>query len=144
VQEQITTGLKPLLDGLDWLGDNGYRTVLHVHQPGEDDTADRRQIERRGMKYLSIAVGPQALSQKEVDVFNRALGDAALRPLFVYDNDGSLTGPLWFLYFRTARKLSDEEARTRATALGLKLDAKGDQQLMWLAVQKYLSEQPAR
>src|SRR5262249_890525 len=40
-QDQIATGLKPMLDGVEWLQQNGYRPVLHLRQPGEDDTAER-------------------------------------------------------------------------------------------------------
>jgi len=141
VQEQIAGGLKPLLDGLDWLGDNGYRTVLHVYQPGEDDSADRKQVERRGLKYVTLEVSPQTLSRKQVEQFNRIVMDTTQRPLFVYDKDGSLAGSLWYLHFRTAEQLSAEESRSRARPLGLKVEPKVDQQLMWLAVQKYLSEQ---
>ena len=59
------------LDGLDWLQTNGYRTVLHLRQPGEDDSADRRQIEKRGLKYLSLELSPQTLTQGVLDEFNR-------------------------------------------------------------------------
>jgi protein tyrosine phosphatase (PTP) superfamily phosphohydrolase (DUF442 family) len=141
VQDQVTAGLKPHLDGLDWLGDNGYRTVLRVRQPGEEDAADRRLVELRGMKFQSLEIAPQSLTRKQVEAFNQAVADPALRPLFVYDEDGSLAGPLWYLYFRTAGHLPDEEARTKAESLGLNLGPKSNQQVLWLAVQKYLGEQ---
>ena len=32
----------------DWLAANGYKTVLHLRAPGEDDVTDRRQFEARG------------------------------------------------------------------------------------------------
>lgn len=139
-KEQVTNGLKPQLDGLDWLKENGYRAVLHLRQPGEDDVADRRQVEKRGLFYLSLEVPPQALTKASVEEFNRIVSDPASQPLFVYDKDGALAGGLWYLYFRTVDKLTDAEARTRAGRLGLKDTQNGDQKLMWLAVQKYLSE----
>ena len=58
--------------------------------------------------------------------------------MFVYDVDGSLSGGLWYLYFRKVEKLSDEAARLRATRLGLKENA-DSQRKMWLAVQKVLA-----
>ena len=76
-----------------------------------------------------------------VDEFNKIVADPANRPLFAYDKDGSLAGALWYLHFRTADKLADEEARKRAAALGLKEDADGAPREMWLAVQKYLADQ---
>jgi len=137
---QIATGLRPMLEGFDWLQAQGYKTVLNVHKPGEDDAADRRMFEKRGMKYLSLEVSPQTLGKGTVDTFNRIVEESE-RPLFVYDRDGVLAGGLWYLHFRTAGKLSDEEARSRAGRLGLKTDADGDARTMWVAIQKLLSEQ---
>jgi protein tyrosine phosphatase (PTP) superfamily phosphohydrolase (DUF442 family) len=141
VQDQVASGLKPLLDGLDWLKDNGYRAVLHIRQPGEDDSADRRQIEKRGLYFLSLDVTPDNLTRATVDEFNRIVGTAANRPLFVYDRDGMLAGGLWYLHFRTTDRLNDETARAQASRLGLKEDARGEHRIMWLAIQKVLGEQ---
>jgi protein tyrosine phosphatase (PTP) superfamily phosphohydrolase (DUF442 family) len=140
-QEGVASGLKPLLDGLDWLRANGYRTVLHIRQPGEDDTVDRRQIEKLGLKYLSLEVSPQTLSKNIVNEFNRLVADSASHPLFVYDQDGTLAGGLWYLHFRIAGQESDEVARLKAARLGLREEATGKHRAMWLAIQKYLSGQ---
>jgi protein tyrosine phosphatase (PTP) superfamily phosphohydrolase (DUF442 family) len=139
-KDQIATGLKPMLDGVDWLKQNGYRAVLHLRQPGEDDAAERNLFEMRGLKYLSLELSPQTLSRTVVDEFNRIVNDHTNHPLFVYDKTGSLTGSLWYLHFREVEHQSDAEARTRAGRLGLRETPNGLQQEMWLAIQKYLSE----
>jgi len=141
-KDQIATGLRPLLDGIDWLKQNAYRAVLHMRQPGEDDAAERRLFERRGLKYLSLEVSPQTLSRVLVDEFNRIVDDRSNQPLFIYDKEGALTGGLWYLYFRTVDHLSDEQARIHAGRLGLRETQNGPQSEMWLAAQKYLSESP--
>lgn len=138
--EYVATGLKPMLDGVDWLKQNGYRTVLHLRQPGEDDAADRRLFEMRGLKYLGLELSPQTLSRTVVDEFNRIVADRNNYPLFVYDKTGALTGGLWYLHFREAERLGDEESRMRASRLGLRETQNGLQREMWLAIQKYLSE----
>ncbi len=135
----VATGLRPMLDGIDWLKANDYRAALHVLAPGENDDGDRRAFEQKGLKYLTLEVSPKALTPKLVDEFNALVAEPAYRPLFVYDKDGGLAGVLWYLHFRTADKLSDDEARKKAAALGLKEDA-GNTEL-WLAVQKFLQEQ---
>jgi len=137
---KVATGLKPFPDGLDWLRVNGYRTVLHIIQPGEDDAADRRQVEKYGLKYLSLELSPQSLSRATVEQFGRTVNDAASQPLFVYDRDGALAGGLWYLHFRTVDKDSDDVARIRAGPLGLKPDSDGTHRTMWVAIQKYASE----
>jgi hypothetical protein len=125
---------------VEWLQQNGYRTVLHLRQPGEDDAAERKLFELRGLKYLSLEVSPQTLSSKVVDEFNRIVGDRSLRPLFIYDKNGIFTGGLWYLHFRQVDHLNDEEARLRAARLGLREAAEGLPREMWLAIQKFLSE----
>jgi DSP-PTPase phosphatase fused to NAD+ Kinase len=139
-KDRIASGLKPLLDGLDWLQTNGYRTVLHLRSPGQDDSADRREVEKRGLKYVSLEVSPQTLSRGLLEQFNSLVTDAALQPLFVYDKDGVLAGGLWYLHFRTHEKSVDEVARTRASRLGLRPEGDGEQRTMWLAIQKLLAD----
>jgi protein tyrosine phosphatase (PTP) superfamily phosphohydrolase (DUF442 family) len=140
VEDRVATGLKPLLDGLDWLKDNGYKTVLHVHLPGEEDAADRRQVEKRGLKYLGLEISAQALTRTQLDDFNHIVGDSAARPLFVYDRDGSLGGALWYLHFRTIGQETDRDARVKAGRLGLKDDQTEEGKLLWLAIQRVLGE----
>lgn len=139
-KKDVASGLKPYPDGLDWLKAKGYRTVLHVRAPGEDDSADRKQVEKRGLKYLSLEVSPETLSRELLDRFNRLVGEPGNLPLFVYDKDGMVAGGLWYLHFRSIESASDEDARSRASRLGIKVDQDGDHRAMWLAVQKVLSK----
>jgi protein tyrosine phosphatase (PTP) superfamily phosphohydrolase (DUF442 family) len=136
----VASGLRPMLEGLDWLKANGYKAALQVREPGESGDADRRLLEQRGLRYLTLEVSPKTLTPEVVAEFNRVVADPANRPLFVYDKDGGLAGALWYLHFRTAGQLPDEEARKKAAALGLKEDGDGPQREMWLAIQKYLEE----
>jgi protein tyrosine phosphatase (PTP) superfamily phosphohydrolase (DUF442 family) len=139
--KRVAAGLRPIsVDGLDWLATNGYRTVLHVRRPGQDDASDRSQFEKRGLRYLSLEVSPDTLSREIVERFNQIVNDAGGLPLFVYDKDGTLAGGLWYLHFRLGEGASDEDARARASRLGLRPDQEGEGKRMWLAVQKYLSE----
>ena len=139
--DNVTSGLRPSLDdGLDWLQARGYRTVVQIRLPGETDATDRKQVEKRGMKYLSIEVSPQTLTKAMIQDFSRIVRDTSGQPVFIYDRDGALAGALWYLYFRTAEQFPDDVARVRAGALGLREDREGSHRDMWLAVQKYLSE----
>jgi hypothetical protein len=139
IPDRVAGGRKPALDGLDWLKANSYKSALLLRRPGDVDSADRKQFEGRGLTFSSVEVSPATIAQN-VDDFTRLVGDAGNQPLFVYDADGSLAGPLWYLYFRKVEKLSDDAARLRATRLGLKDTADGPQRELWLAVQKVLSQ----
>lgn len=137
----VANGLEPFAEGIAWLKAHGYRTVLHVRAPDEEDDAARRAFENGGLKYLSIQVSPRTLSKEIVDEFTRTVNDAGNRPLFVYDKDGSLAGGLWYLHFRLADKMTEEKARAEAAHLGFRQEEEGPHRTMWVAVQKFLESQ---
>ncbi|HTU17055.1 MAG TPA: hypothetical protein VMG10_03265 [Gemmataceae bacterium] len=140
VKTKIASGQVPFAEGVPWLKSHGYRTVLHIRAPGEDDSAARRRFEQNGLRYLSLEVSPQTLSKDTVDQFNRLIADANNLPLFVYDKDGSLAGALWYLHFRLVDRATDEKAREDAEQLGFKKDRSDVHLKMWLAVENLLKD----
>jgi protein tyrosine phosphatase (PTP) superfamily phosphohydrolase (DUF442 family) len=143
VKPRVANGQKPFPDGIAWLASQGYRTVLHLRRPGEDDSADRRLFEKRGLRFVSLEVSPARLTRDLIEAFNRLVSDPANQPLFVYDREGSLAGGLWYLYFRTAEGADDARARAEATRIGLNEEQGAEHRTMWVAVQAYLSGQPS-
>jgi protein tyrosine phosphatase (PTP) superfamily phosphohydrolase (DUF442 family) len=136
-QGGVASGLRPSLDdGLDWLKANGYKTVLYIHEPGEPESTDRRQVEKRGLKFVGLAVSSATLTRQTVDEFMRIVGDTGEGPLFVYDNDGALTGSLWYLHFRLSQQCSDASARNQAHRVGLEENRGGAHTEMWNAVRR--------
>lgn len=119
VKDGVSTGQRPTIDGLDWLKSKGFKTIVYVRRPDEVDTTDKRQIELRDMKYISLVVTPDTLTQDWVEEFNRVIGDASGHPIFVYGLPDTI-GPVWYLYLRTAVFLTHDEARVRAARYGLK------------------------
>ncbi|MHB1425216.1 MAG: fused DSP-PTPase phosphatase/NAD kinase-like protein [Gemmataceae bacterium] len=140
VKTNVASGQQPFAGGIAWLKSHGYRTVLHVRSPGEDDSAAQKQFEQSGLRYLSLEVSPQTLSRDLVDQFNRLVADANNQPLFVYDRDGALAGALWYLHFRLVDGATDEKAREEAERLGFKQDGSDAHVKMWLAVQNLLKD----
>jgi hypothetical protein len=135
----VASGQRPFTEGLDWLRSKGYRTVLYVRAPGEDDRLARQQFEAKGFRYLTLQVSPTTLNREIVDEFNRIVTDAGNQPLFVYDRDSSLVGGLWYLHFRTVDGYTDDRAAIEAGRLGLNIDADGGpHKEMWLAIQRFL------
>jgi protein tyrosine phosphatase (PTP) superfamily phosphohydrolase (DUF442 family) len=133
---KVATGLKPHpTDGLSWLKAQGYRTVVHVLPPGESDSADRRLVEKAGMKYVAIEVSAATLTREVADRFNRTVGDRKAQPLFVYDRDGKLAGAMWYLYSRLVDGAGEDVARSRAANLGFKDDDSEEYRALWTAAQ---------
>jgi protein tyrosine phosphatase (PTP) superfamily phosphohydrolase (DUF442 family) len=141
VSDNVATGQRPSLDdGLDWLALHGYKVVLFVHEPGESEAAARKQVEKRGMQFVGLAVSPPTLSRLVADAFNRIVAEIPSGPLFVYDHDGSLTGAMWYLHFRLARQLSEDEARSQTRRLGFNADQGDVSREMWQAARRLLND----
>lgn len=141
VRDQVSVGRRPALDeGLDWLEKNRYKTVLHLRLPGENGDADRKQAEKRGLRYVSIEANPRLLTRETVDEFLRIVGDRSEQPLFVYDQTGAVAGAMFYLVFRTVDQDSPEVAQVRASRLGLQPDRSDIHREMWQAVQAYLRD----
>jgi hypothetical protein len=138
-RKDVASGQTPFAEGLDWLRNKGYKTVLHLKAPGADDRRARQQFEAKGFRYIALDVSPTTLSKDVVEEFNRIETDPALPPLFVYDRDSSLAGGMWYLHFRGSEGFNDEKAAIEAGRLGLNIDADGGpHKEMWLAIQRYL------
>jgi hypothetical protein len=135
----VAGGQEPFADGVNWLKSHGYRSVLHILAPGEDDSAARRSFEQSGLRYLKLEVSARTLSKEVVDQFNHLVADPNNLPLFVYDKDSSLAGGLWYLHFRLVEKETDAKAREDAARLGFQQNANEPHKTMWIAVQNYLS-----
>jgi protein tyrosine phosphatase (PTP) superfamily phosphohydrolase (DUF442 family) len=145
VSPKISSGLRPAFDeGLEWLKSNNYRTVVHLRLPGENDDADRKEVEKRGLKYASLEVSPNLLTKETVDEFVKLVRDPQQLPVFVYDRDGALAGGLWYLWFRLVEESPDDVARIRARSLGLREDREGAHRDMWQSVQRYIAEVKSR
>jgi hypothetical protein len=136
----VFSGLKPFPDGIDWLKGRGFKSVLHLKQPGEDDTAVRRLFEKRGLRFISLEASPARLTKELYEQFVRIVTDTANHPLYVFDRDRTVASGMWYLYFRAHDKLSDEQARTQAQQLGLRFDEDPEHKAMWLAVQTLLKK----
>jgi hypothetical protein len=140
VYDRVASGLRPeKTEGLDWLKANGYRAALYLRRMSDDETSDRRQIESRGLKYMSLEIQPQSL-RESLDQFNFVVNDSANYPLFVYSRDPMISGSLWYLHFRTVDRLADDAARAKAVPLGLQEEQTEANRPMWLAIQKVLEQ----
>jgi protein tyrosine phosphatase (PTP) superfamily phosphohydrolase (DUF442 family) len=131
----VASGIQPFPDGVTWLKNKGYKTVLHLTTPGDDNAAAKRQFESKGLTYTSLEVSPARLTEEVYKAFVKAVEDRESHPLFVYDKDGSSAGALWYLYNRLHLKNTAEKSRAEAQRLGLRPDEEGEHATMWLAVQ---------
>jgi protein tyrosine phosphatase (PTP) superfamily phosphohydrolase (DUF442 family) len=132
----IATGFRPHpTDGIPWLQEKGFRSIVYLRDPGVNDANDRRLIEKYGLKYYSLEVSPDSLSRELVAKLKDIIAESNNVPLFVYDKDGTCTGAMFYLYLRQYDSMSDEAARVRAARLGLKDDESPGAKAWWTAIQ---------
>ena len=137
--ERVANGRRPTIDGFDALKANGFRTLVYLHAPSANVSAARDLAEKRGLRFVPIAVSPTTL-RTALDEFTVIVTDRAARPVYVADEDGVRSGALWYLVFRTTDILGDDAARLRATPLGLTEATTEEQKQFWLAIQNLLAK----
>ena len=135
----VTVGQRPSLEGLDWLQKSNVRTVVFLHLPGEATDADRQQVEKRNMIFVPIEINPRDLSRDSIDRFLRLQTASSTDKAFVYDLNGSISGAMWYLSFRSIEQDSDEIARIKAGSLGQGENRDASREL-WQAVRKHLEQ----
>ena len=137
-RQDVATGLRPTLDGYDWLQANHYKTIIHLHEATHDLKPVLALVEDRGMTFMPINVQRKSLDQA-YDTFIEAVDSPALRPLYVSAENESLAGTLWYLTFRLADVRNDDTARILATGLGLPDSVSEDDKMWWLAIQNVMA-----
>jgi protein tyrosine phosphatase (PTP) superfamily phosphohydrolase (DUF442 family) len=142
VKEGVNSGLRPHLVGWNWLESKKYRAVLYLKGPNENDSSDREQAQKHGLKFYSLTVSPDSLNADLFDQFKQIVNNADDHPIFVYDQKGIQAGAMWYLYFRKIESLDDDLARIRAARHGLKTTGTDEQVALWTAVQKFLAATP--
>jgi len=138
VEPNVATGGQPTLEGLRWLQDKGFRTVVNLRPAGDADPAEAGLVRHMGMQYVAIPVSPQTLDLKKLQQFNRIVDDARYRPLFIHGESGVAAGALWYLHLVYVDRAEDESARRVANLIGLK----PTHTEWWIAIQKLLAQSP--
>lgn len=142
VKPGVSVGRRPQLEGLNWLQESGYKTVIYLRSPSEDDTSDKREAEKRGIVYRRLTVSDQTLNSTLLTEFASLVDEANNTPIFVYDNSGQISGAMWYLYFRTVERLDDSSAKAKAEKFGSIETTNDDSKALWIKVQTILVENP--
>jgi len=137
VEPNVATGGQPTFEGMQWLKERGFVTVVNLLPDSEADPAEPGMLRQLGLSYVSLPVTAQSLNTEVLDQFNLIVADSKLRPIFIHDSTGSRVGAMWYLHRVTAEKVPTDRARSQAARIGLK---DSDTEL-WLAIQKVLAEQ---
>ena len=136
-KSNVASGVKPTLDGYEWLAKSGYKTVVYAHEPKADVTAVKAVCEAAGLKFVGIPTGPATIPDAT------AAFDAAVQakdgPVYVCDDSGLRAGTLWYAHFRKVDLTNPDTAKVRANGLGMGDTATNPtQKELFDAVQRHL------
>lgn len=120
VDLRLAAGSAPSAEGLNWLADKGYRTVLDLRESPEVTPAFIADAARRGLRYVALPVNLKTLDADRLARFQFELAAPEARPLFFFDTDGSRAGALWYVRRVTVDRVDAQLARREAEAIGLK------------------------
>jgi protein tyrosine phosphatase (PTP) superfamily phosphohydrolase (DUF442 family) len=119
VDLKLAGGSAPSTDGLKWLVEKGYRTVLDLRETSEVPSSFIAEVAGMGLRYVALPIGLKAIDRDHVDRFNFEMAAGEARPLFFFDSDGTRAGALWYIRRIANDRVDHQIARREAQDLGL-------------------------
>jgi protein tyrosine phosphatase (PTP) superfamily phosphohydrolase (DUF442 family) len=119
VDLKLAGGSAPATDGLKWLVDKGYRTVLDLRESREVPPSFIAEVTNLGLRYVALPISLNTIDRGHVDRFNFEVATGEARPLFFFDSDGTRAGALWYIRRITVDRVDHQIARREAEELGL-------------------------
>lgn len=119
VESKLAGGSLPNTEGLDWLAEKGYKTILDLREENEISPSFISEVARRGMRYVALPVTLATVDSDHIKRFRFEIGLADFRPLYFFDTDGNRAGMLWYIQRVTTDGVDAQVARKDAEELGL-------------------------
>ena len=89
VDLKLAGGSTPSTEGLRWLVDKGYRTVLDLRESSEVPSSFIADAASLGLRYVALPIGLKTIDRDHVERFNFEMAAGEARPLFFFDSDGT-------------------------------------------------------
>ncbi len=131
-EPKLAGGSVPTNEGLDWLVEKGYKTILDLREPGEAQSSFIAEVSNRGLRYVALPITVKNLDADHVSRFNSELSLSDARPLYFCDTDGTRAGILWYVRRMTKEKMDPQVASREAEQMG-QID-----KAFWRAASAYL------
>jgi hypothetical protein len=137
VEMKLAAGSAPTREGLDWLAEKGYKTLLDLRESAEIESSFIADVDSRGMRYVALPMNVNKLDADHVARFNFELSTAQARPLYFFDADGTRPGALWYVRRVIQDNFNPQLARREAEDIGL------TDQAFWVAAKDYVNKTTA-
>ena len=119
VAPQIAGGSLPSADGLAWLKEKGYRTLIDLRPQNEVEPGYADHVIDQGITYVPLPFSTAPISQSRLTRFNELLGQNEQKPIYFCDGDGRRAGLIWYLRLRSLDREETTSARAKAEEIGL-------------------------
>ena len=106
------------------LGDLGFRTVIDLRTEREGTAAEAARVREQGLRYVSVPVTPETLTEKDVETVAAILDDPAAGPVLLHCASANRAGGLLAAVLaRKGKSLDEAEAegvKAGLTSAGMK------------------------
>jgi protein tyrosine phosphatase (PTP) superfamily phosphohydrolase (DUF442 family) len=119
VDLKLAGGSAPSNEGLKWLVEKGYRTVLDLRESSAVPASFIADVTNLGLRYVALPISLKTIDRDHVDRFNFEVAAGEARPLFFFDSDGTRAGALWYIRRVATDRVDHQIARREAEELGL-------------------------
>ena len=126
INEQLTVGPQPTEEQLKQLATEGFKSVVNLRIPGEEEqplSPDEEGVRVRslGMQYLHIPVSKKAMQLEQVDSFRQEIRRLP-EPVFVHCHLGKRAGALVMMHTACEAGMSGDQTLERAEQMGFECD----------------------
>ena len=126
IDENVSVGGQPSLDELKQLASEGFKTVVNMRKPGEEEQPmspeeERQQVEQLGLRYEHFPVAKEDMTPQVVDEFRQQLPQWE-KPVFVHCRSGKRSGALVMVDRAVQQGWTGDEALQRAEQMGFECD----------------------
>ena len=121
LDERIATGGQPKDSAYSKLAAEGFRAVLNLRTESEgvDLKHEQEEIEKAGLRYISIPFVSSAPKDDKVDQFIKAVKDNNNQPILIHCGSANRVGALWMIYRVVDQGWTEEKALDEAIRIGL-------------------------
>ena len=115
----VAGGSLPSDDGLAWLKEKGYRTLVDLRPRSEVTPAFPDQVNDYGMLYVALPFSISPINLSRLTRFNDLMSQKEQRPIYFCDGDGRRAGLIWYLRLRSQEREETNLAQSKAAEIGL-------------------------
>ena len=126
VSDRISVGGQPTESELRELGQAGFKTVVNLRTPNEENQPlppgeEGRVVKESGMEYFHIPVSIDAMNETQVDDFRRQVTKLPA-PILVHCASGKRAGAFAMIHAALEQGMSGDQALQTAEQMGFECD----------------------